>query len=69
MDRQQAYEVVVVGGGPAGLTAALYTTRLGHRTALVPREGDRYELVDAVHDLIGVSEDTAGAELAAVAAA
>jgi thioredoxin reductase (NADPH) len=69
MDRQQAYEVVVVGGGPAELTAGLYTTRLCHCTALVTREGDRHELVDAVHDLIGVSEDTAGAELAAVAAA
>ena len=69
MDRQPAYEVVVIGGGPAGLTAALYTTRLGHRTALITREGGRHELVDAVHNLIGVSEETAGAELAAVAAA
>ncbi|NHN47160.1 NAD(P)/FAD-dependent oxidoreductase [Halostella sp. JP-L12] len=69
MDRQPAYEVAVIGGGPAGLTAALYATRLGHRTALITREGGRHELVDSVHNLIGVSEETSGAELAAVAAA
>ena len=67
MDRHPSYEVVVVGGGPAGLTTALYTTRLGHQTALVTREGGRHELVDAVHNLIGVSEETSGPELAAVA--
>ncbi|WP_323190671.1 NAD(P)/FAD-dependent oxidoreductase [Halostella sp. PRR32] len=69
MTRQPSYEVIVVGGGPAGLTTALYTTRLGHRTALVTREGGRHELVDAVHNLIGVSEETSGPELAAVAVA
>jgi thioredoxin reductase (NADPH) len=69
MDRHPSYEVVVVVGGPAGLTTALYTTRLGHRTALVTREGGRHELVDVVHNLIGVSEETSGSELAAVAVA
>ncbi|WP_345782546.1 NAD(P)-binding protein [Halostagnicola sp. A-GB9-2] len=33
------YEVAVVGGGPAGLTTAQYTTRLSHRTAVFEREG------------------------------
>ena len=31
------YEVVIVGGGPAGMTAALYSTRLGHKTAEIGR--------------------------------
>jgi thioredoxin reductase len=35
------YEVAVVGGGPGGLTAALYTTRLGHDTAVIDRGGGR----------------------------
>ncbi|WP_135829448.1 NAD(P)/FAD-dependent oxidoreductase [Halorussus halobius] len=63
MTRTPDYEVVVVGGGPAGMTVALYATRLGHRTALVDREGGRYESVAAVHNLLGVSEETSGREV------
>ena len=63
MTQTPVYEVVVVGGGPAGLTTALYATRLGHRTALVNREGGRYERVSSVHNLLGVSEETTGGEV------
>ncbi|WP_247730911.1 NAD(P)/FAD-dependent oxidoreductase [Halovivax limisalsi] len=56
------YEVVVVGGGPAGLTAALYTTRLGHRTALVDRGGGRAAMMRNVHNVLGVPEETSGGE-------
>ncbi|WP_049893826.1 NAD(P)/FAD-dependent oxidoreductase [Salinarchaeum sp. Harcht-Bsk1] len=56
------YEVVVVGGGPAGMTAALYTTRLGHATALVDRGGGRAAMMQETHNLLGVTEDTSGAE-------
>ncbi|WP_436930715.1 NAD(P)/FAD-dependent oxidoreductase [Halosimplex halobium] len=55
------YEVVVVGGGPAGMTAALYSTRLGHRTAVVSRGGGRAAMMQEVHNLLGVREETSGA--------
>ncbi|MDQ2050568.1 NAD(P)/FAD-dependent oxidoreductase [Natronolimnohabitans sp. A-GB9] len=58
------YEVVVIGGGPAGLTTALYTTRLGHRTAVFEKEGGRHTTVDHVHNVLGVSENVSGQELA-----
>lgn len=58
----EAYEVVVVGGGPAGQTAALYSTRLGHRTALVDRGGGRAAMMQEVHNLLGVREETGGNE-------
>lgn len=60
------YEVVVVGGGPAGMTAALYSTRLGHRTALVDRGGGRGAMMQEVHNLLGVTEETSGAEFLTV---
>jgi thioredoxin reductase (NADPH) len=56
------YEVVVVGGGPAGMTAALYSTRLGHQTAVVSRGGGRAAMMQEVHNLLGVREETSGAE-------
>ena len=56
------YEVVVVGGGPAGMTAALYSTRLGHDTAVVNRGGGRAAMMQEVHNLLGVTEETGGAE-------
>lgn len=56
------YEVVVVGGGPAGMTAALYSTRLGHETAVVDRGGGRAAMMQEVHNLLGVKEDTSGAK-------
>jgi len=59
---RRAYEVVVVGGGPGGLTAALYTTRLGHETALVDRGGGRAAMMQDTHNVIGVPESVSGNE-------
>ncbi len=56
------YEVAVVGGGPAGLTAALYTTRLGHDTAVIDRGGGRAAMMAETHNVIGVTEDVSGKE-------
>jgi thioredoxin reductase (NADPH) len=56
------YEVTVVGGGPAGLTTALYTTRLGHDTAVINRGGGRAAMMLDTHNVIGVTEDVSGNE-------
>ena len=56
------YDVAVVGGGPAGLTAALYTTRLGHDTVMVNRGGGRAAMMQETHNVIGITEDVSGAE-------
>lgn len=64
-----SYDVVVVGDGPAGATTALYTTRLGHETAVVDRGGGRHTAVASVHNVQGVSEDVSGKELNAQAKA
>lgn len=62
----QEYDVVVVGGGPAGMTAAMYSTRLGHETAVVDRGGGRAAMMQEVHNLLGVKEETSGAEFLGV---
>ncbi len=56
------YDVIVVGGGPAGLTTALYTTRLGHNTAVINRGGGRAAMMMDTHNVIGVPEEISGKE-------
>jgi thioredoxin reductase (NADPH) len=63
---EHEYEVVVVGGGPAGLSAALYSVRLGHATALVDRGGGRAAMMQDVHNLVGTTEETSGMEFLGV---
>lgn len=68
MTEFQPHEVVVVGGGPAGTTAAMYTTCLGHDTALIDRDGGRASLMWNTHNVIGITEDTSGREFIDIAA-
>jgi len=58
----QQYEVAVIGGGPAGLSAALYTTRLSHETVVIDRGGGRAAMMLDTHNVIGVTEDVSGNE-------
>ena len=61
-DEQFDYDVAVAGGGPAGLTSALYTTRLGMDTIVVNRGGGRAAMMTDTHNVIGVTEDVSGTE-------
>lgn len=62
-DTAETYEVAVVGGGPAGLTTALYATRLGHDTVVINRGGGRAAMMVETHNVIGIGEDTSGNDL------
>ncbi|MDJ1431463.1 NAD(P)/FAD-dependent oxidoreductase [Halostagnicola sp. A-GB9-2] len=59
---EQRYEIVVVGGGPAGLTTALYGARLGHETAVFDRGGGRAAMMQETHNVIGIPESVSGNE-------
>ena len=53
----------MVGGGPAGLTTALYAARLGHETAVFDRGGGRAAMMQDTHNVVGIPESVSGNEL------
>jgi len=61
----RAYDVTVVGGGPAGVAAAIYTARKGLRTAIVAeRIGGQVNETKGIENLISIPY-TEGPQLAA----
>jgi len=63
--RMTKYEVIIIGGGPAGLTAGLYTSRAGLKSLLVERGIFGGQIVNAalVENYPGFPQGTSGAEL------
>ncbi|MHB8084552.1 MAG: thioredoxin-disulfide reductase [Dehalococcoidia bacterium] len=59
------YEVAIIGGGPAGLTAGLYATRYGLNTILIERGLYGGQIVNAgyVENYPGFPEGVSGMEL------
>ncbi len=59
------FDVVIVGGGPAGITAAIYATRAGLKTAMIEKDAPGGKLVKTykIENYPGIKEVN-GADLA-----
>jgi thioredoxin reductase (NADPH) len=60
------YDAIIIGGGPAGLTAGLYLSRGKYRTLLIDRDGFGGSVKNAawIENYPGFSTGVAGAQLA-----
>jgi len=60
-----AYDVIIIGGGPAGATAAIYTARAGLKTLVIDKglTAGALGITSKIANYPGVEEEISGAEL------
>lgn len=56
------YDVIVIGNGPAGISAAIYTLRANLKTAVIGKDGGALEKADIIQNYYGI-EQISGKEL------
>jgi thioredoxin reductase (NADPH) len=57
------YDVIIIGKGPAGLSAALYTVRANLKTLIIGRNDSRLLKADRIDNYFGFSRSVSGPEL------
>ncbi|MHA1237722.1 MAG: NAD(P)/FAD-dependent oxidoreductase [Candidatus Odinarchaeia archaeon] len=56
-------DIVIIGGGPAGLSAAIYASRAGHKTIVLDKGDSPVYKIDKISNYLGFPEDITGREL------
>ncbi|MCL5961032.1 MAG: FAD-dependent oxidoreductase [Chloroflexi bacterium] len=64
--KRKYYDLIIVGGGPAGVTASIYTAREGLNTLIIERGGlgGQAAITQEIENYPGFPEPISGAELA-----
>ena len=57
------YDVIIVGAGPAGMSAALYTLRANLSTLVIGKDGGALEQTDKIENYFGTGGVISGKEL------
>lgn len=57
------YDVIIVGSGPAGISASLYTKRANLETLIITKKGGTLEKVGNIENYYGLEENTTGEKL------
>lgn len=57
------YEIMIIGGGPAGLTAAIYAGKANKRTLLLGKKNPKLEKIHKIENYPGFPEGIKGEEL------
>lgn len=60
---QQVYDTLIIGGGPGGLTAAIYLRRFTRNVVVVDKGNSRLRLVPVSHNYPGFPEGVPGTAL------
>jgi thioredoxin reductase (NADPH) len=65
LGRQSSADCIVIGGGPAGLMAAIYLARFRRRVCVIDAGQSRAALIPRSHNLAGFAHGLSGSELIA----
>ena len=57
------YDVIIIGKGPAGLSASLYTVRSNLRTLIIGRNDSRLKIAEKVDNYFGFAQTVSGGQL------
>ena len=57
------YDIIIIGKGPAGMSAALYTSRANMKTLIIGRNDSRLVKADKIDNYFGFAETVSGKQL------
>jgi thioredoxin reductase (NADPH) len=57
------YDIIIIGKGPAGISAALYTLRAGYRTLIIAKDRGNLGKAEKIQNYYGLESNPTGKEL------